>query len=163
MSWHCVLVFFSYYLVKCSFFLYFVLPDWWIKLCVNIKLFIKQHGFVFAHNVPGCVSGWGRGRAAHTSTALTTQKTPVKCYYYSHFVSRELFWFRVQQHPVWYNWLQLLRSLSYQFRWLSCLRQLVHFSVSYVYVGLSVCLFVYLCLSLLPVFIAELWVVCISL
>jgi len=27
-------VFFSFYLVKCSFFLYFVLPDWWIKLCV---------------------------------------------------------------------------------------------------------------------------------
>jgi len=34
MSWHCVLVFFSFYLVKCSFFLYFVLPYWWIKLCV---------------------------------------------------------------------------------------------------------------------------------
>ena len=34
MSWHCVLVFFSFYLVKCSLFLYFVLPDWWIKLCV---------------------------------------------------------------------------------------------------------------------------------
>jgi len=35
MSWHCVLVFFSFNLLKCSFFLYFVLPDWWIKLCVS--------------------------------------------------------------------------------------------------------------------------------
>jgi len=37
------IVFFSFYLVKCSFFLYFVLPDWWIKLRVKCIIGILHY------------------------------------------------------------------------------------------------------------------------